>query len=169
MGCASNRIELSHEKENNPMIVKLIDNCIPWNRIYENDESAKDKREKIILTMKELDAFDLIDLRKGIEEYIKIKKSQDFYNIDCMSRLYILNRYIFNVPLKVDLNSPRFSCFAGIPLDASGINELWPLSYDAQGNLILTGKFIGYFGFEYLALQEFDYFNEKYAARRKSK
>jgi hypothetical protein len=83
-----------------------------------------------------------------------------------MSRLYVLSRYIFNVPERAKFDSPTFGGWMGVPHNSEEINLLWPLSYDQQGNLALTGQFGGYMGDDYLAIQEFDYFRSAYGARR---
>jgi hypothetical protein len=143
--------------------VELIESMPAWSDVPADDLFS---RRKIIDVLKELAMYDLDILRKAIRRYISRRKREDSYDVSTMSRLYLLNRYIFNVPNKVPLGLRRFAAFFGMPYDSQWINELWPLSTDEKGEMVLTGEFRGYFGEVYLALEEFDHFRERYGLRR---
>jgi hypothetical protein len=141
----------------------LIKGIPAWSKLSPSDEKG---RRKVMAAMKKLSQYDLNVLRKAMENFIaKKRQSRGGYDVDDMSRLFILNRYLFNVPDKVPIGAPHFGAFAGVPSDAHSVNDLWPLSFDASGKLILSGNFAGYFGDDYLALEEFDHFAKKYGAR----
>ncbi len=145
-------------------IIKTLDGCIPWSEIEENDVNS---RNEVMKTMEKLSRCDIDVLEKAVEKYVLNKKEQNSYDVDSMSRLYVLNRYIFDVSAKKPWEAPRFGAFFVLPSEREGIVELWPLSFDDKGNLVLTGEFGGYFGESYLAVEEFKYFRKTYGVRKK--
>ena|ERR1041384_3360545 len=145
-------------------VVELIESSPEWSEIPADDEAS---RSKIIEKMRGVAKYDLDTIRSAIEQYLSKKEQSEGGNdVASMSRLYVLNRYLFDVPDKVPMGERRFGSFFGIPHDSQSVNEMWPLSVDDKGKLALTGSFKGYFGEEYLPLQEFDYFKEKYGPRK---
>lgn len=154
-------------EELSPMVNDAIDllNSIPaWSEIAPNGHES---RQEVIAKLSQLSKNDSEVLRDVISRYVDRKKaSATGYDVAAMSRLYLLNRVLFNVSDRAKLGSPRFGSFAGIPYGEDWVNELWPLSVDDRGNLHLTGQFGGYFGESYLAVQEFEHFARTFARRR---
>lgn len=127
-------------------IVKIMETCPPWGE-FQGDEET----EKIMASMKELSKYDLDLLREAITRYLsrpENKLSASGWGRPARARVHVLDRYIFDVPAgKVPRGSVRgFGGFFGMPWDSTGIDVLWPLSVDAQGNLVLTGRSYGYSG-----------------------
>jgi hypothetical protein len=142
-------------------IVKKLDGCSPsWVDIKADDIN---QRSKVLDCIKQFSRYDLDILQKALEQYVSIKRKENRI-IDC-DNIYILNRYIFNVPARIPLGSPGFASFSGGPADSNGIDELWPLSFNDKGNLVLTGVCHGYFGPAYLPVEEFKYFRKNYGIR----
>jgi hypothetical protein len=98
---------------------------------------------------------------------VETAKEQNRYDTAAMSRIYVLNRYVFAVPRRRPLGSRRFGSFMGIPHDERSVDEWWPLARDARGRWKLTGRFEGYAGEDYQALEEFDYFRREFGPRKK--
>ena len=83
------------------------------------------------------------------------------------SRVFLLNRYLFQVPEISPIDGHLFGGWAGTPVENGMVNRLWPFSYDGQNRLQLVGEFEGYYGPPYRGLDEFDYFQKKFGLRRK--
>ena len=127
---------------------------------------AAPSTKKIILdSCEKISRYKLGVIRKAIEKYQKDLSLSGSYNVDSMSGLYVLNRYLFNVPDNAPLGNGTFGGWGGVPETDKGINWLWPLSIDADNHFDIIGTYHGYGGQPYLAVWEFDHFNEKYKPR----
>ena len=147
-------------------VAREIESCFPWSELRESDDEA---RKQIMTCFGKIASYDLVMIRLAIEKYVSTKRSQKAFNVAAMSRLYVLNRYLFNVPEKARFEKGTFGGWMGVPADSEWINLLWPFTIDEAGTLTLTGQFHGYMGDDYLALQEFDDFNKKYGGRKIAK
>jgi hypothetical protein len=145
-------------------VVRTLETCPAWT-------SASDdlSRKRILVCLESISKNDLNVVRMAMERYIRIKMKRNSYDVDSMSRLYLLNRYIFDVPEKAEFSRPTFGGWMGVPHSSQEINLLWPLSFDRNGKLALTGRFAGYLGDDYLALEEFDHFQQTYGERRRKR
>jgi hypothetical protein len=144
-------------------ICRTLDDCIPWSQINANDVNS---RNKVMDCMEKLSGYDLDILQKAVEKYVLNKEKLNSYDEDSMSRLYVLNRYIFNVPAKKTEGIPGFWGLFGDANNSGGVDGLWPLSFDDKGHLALTGTFGGYLGEPFMAVEEFKYFKEHYGVRK---
>ena len=144
-------------------VVKMIGACPAWSDLRASDILS---RKASLACLERISHNDPDVIRKSMERYISNKRRRNAYDVSSMSRLYVLNRYVFNVPEKAKFDRPTFGGWMGVPHNSEEINLLWPLSYDQEGKLALTGQFGGYLGDDYLAIQELDYFRSIYGARR---
>lgn len=145
-------------------IVDILLACPAWSQVAADDTAS---REEILYAMEELSKVNLDVLRAAVVKYVlQMEEQKRYYSSTDMSRIFVLNRYIFAVPEQVPWDSfPGFGSIA-IPGDSSDdLDILWPLSVGADGELELTGTFTIYMGPEYLSVEEFDYFREQYGAR----
>jgi hypothetical protein len=144
-------------------LVEQISSMPAWSDFSsDNDED----RRQVIDILQTIARAPAERIRQAMEAYIEqTARAEAGYDVSAMSRLYILNRFVFNVPDKAELGRPRFGSFFGIPSEGNTVNELWPLSKGVDGRLVLDGDFGGYFGESYLAVQEFDHFNNEYGRR----
>jgi hypothetical protein len=147
-------------------VAREIESCFPWSELRESDDGA---RQQIMTCIEQIANYDLAMIRLAMEKYVALKRSQKAFNVAAMSRLYVLNRYLFNVPDKARFEKGTLGGWMGVPADSEWINPLWPFTVDEAGTLTLTGQFRGYLGDDYLALQEFDDFNRRYGVRKKPK
>ncbi len=99
-------------------------------------------------------------IRKAMGEYISTLDSQKKYDSSAMSRLFILNRVLFQVPDK-DANWRPSGGWGGQTADT----PLWPLAQDKDGALRISSMFQGYLGSAFSALEEFDDFSKRYGRR----
>jgi hypothetical protein len=82
------------------------------------------------------------------------------------SRVFLLNRYLFQAPEKSPIDEQLFGGWAGTPIENGMVNRLWPFAYDSQNKLQLARDFEGYFGNGYRGLDEFDYFQKTFGLRK---
>jgi hypothetical protein len=108
---------------------------------------------------------DVTVIRQGIKLVLASTRQQENEVRPDYSRLYLVNRIVFDVPSNAPLSAPTFGSFIGVPADKSHIDLLWPLSYDTRKRLTLTGWFRGYAGPAYRWADEFDYFAIHYGKR----
>jgi hypothetical protein len=85
-----------------------------------------------------------------------------------MSRLFVLNRYLFDLPPKARIDRGKVYGLGFCRwVEGNEIPLLWPFSRTDDGtSLSLTGRFRGYMGHEYLAVPAFDYYNRQYGRRQ---
>ena len=119
--------------------------------------------------LKRIDAVALEDtvvLRDALERYVSKRQAEDNYSIGEMGKLFILNRYLFNVPSSSELKQASFfGAWYGVPENERYVNLLWPLKIENNGKLTLVGEFSGYFGPDFRAVEEFDYFHRRFGCR----
>ncbi len=131
------------------------------------EPGAAAKAAEIVSILDQLAAYDLDTLRSAIARYIEQEgQAPGGPGVSAMSKLYVLNRYLFVTSDREPSGQRRYGAFHGIPAGDTWVDELWPLSVNAAGTLELTGQFGGYFGETYLALQEFDAFRQRFDSRR---
>ncbi|MFE6970157.1 hypothetical protein [Isoptericola sp. NPDC057653] len=104
-------------------------------------------------------------LRDVVARYVEAERAaHGELGVDAAGRLYVLARYVYAAPVRVEPPPPRFGGFAGVPHGDGWIDEAWPWADDG-GRLRLVGSFGGYFGDEYRALDELDALRETYGRR----
>jgi hypothetical protein len=140
-------------------VVRILDSCPAW-----SDSSAK--TEDILSHLAQVSARESSVIRAGMERFVARHISQKTYDIASMSKLFVLNRFLFAVPEKVKVAAPFFGGFEGVPYNQSVMNVMWPLSFSDGGHIRLSGRYSGYSGDNYLAVQEFDFFLKKYGRRK---
>jgi len=145
-------------------IKSILVNMYPWARLESTEVGLK---ILILNDFTKILEYPIKVIPRGIKIYMyECNSSKDGYNTDDMSKLYILNRYLFDLPEYVDINEPRFAAIRGIPVDKDKVNLLWPFEKTQNKELKITGIFKGYSGESLQALQEFDFFKNKYGVKK---
>ena len=136
-----------------------------WSEIGLGDRNA---RRAIERTAADIGRIDLGAVRSAIRSYLQRECLTDGGpGIGALSRIFVLNRYLFDVPARVPLGKIRiFGGWHGNRSGRAAISPLWPWK-TARGQPRLAGTFKGYSGPPYLALAEFDYFRRAYPRRRR--
>lgn len=134
-----------------------------WADVIIGDTVALDAIERAI---RRISGSDLDTLMSGIRCFVDECRRSEAFDVSEMSKLFALNRYIFNVPEAAPLNQPRFGAFIGVPIRGDQVNELWPWQAGSDGELRLAGYFRGYTGETFLALEEADAFRGRFGPRR---
>jgi hypothetical protein len=145
------------------IVVRMIEECPPWPSIQNDDLATK---RKLLSCLERISMYDLTTIRKAMIAYADKQSQIKPYNVYSMGRLFVLNRYLFKVPDQDTTARKEFGGFLGPTISSKGINWLWPFSIDSTGKLELTGQAYGYMGDVYLAIDEFDYFNERFGPRK---
>lgn len=145
-------------------IVRLLEVSPAWDTLKDNS-SLLENQNMILENLFKISKYDLTTIRGAISFFVEKKKSTNEYNVSNMSRLFLLNRYIFNIPESIPFDAPAFGGWVGVPIKNKIINRLWPLTVNKDGVIMIDGEFGGYFGPDYRAVEEFDYFQEKFATR----
>ena len=143
--------------------VETIKSCPAWTRLSANDKDAK---QSLLECLDKLSREKTSVLSNAIQRFIAQRRAEGAYSVDDMSRLFLLDRYIFSVPTQSKLSEARFfGGWIGVPHDDNLVDLLWPFKIGRSGRLELAGVFGGYNGDDFEALQEFDYFNQKFGRR----
>jgi hypothetical protein len=132
-----------------------------WSSLSPGDTPG---RRRLRARLELFKTFTLPAIRKGVQVYIDTTSRYEGYGVPEMSRIFILNRFIFNVPSSVPRKKARFFGGWAIPERPAAVNMLYPLA-KAGADLRVTGAFDGYFGAPYDGLAEFDFFLEAFGPR----
>jgi hypothetical protein len=144
----------------------LLDETPAWAGVEAGDAEALAEIER---RMRRLDTFSPEDVEAGARRYVASRSAGgDAFDVDAMSKVYVLARYLFDVPDAVPGGRPRFASFIGVPVREGVVDELWPWEAGPDGEPDLTGYFRGYAGETYNALGELDAFKERYGFRRRA-
>jgi hypothetical protein len=146
-------------------VVTEVELCCPVWKLGAEDGNRK---QEILLHLNKIAQFDAGVIREAIRQLIASDRRTGSYDMDLMMKLFILNRFVCDVPQWVDITeAPRFGGWVGIPETNQSVSVLWPLKIvDSEGNIDLVRFNVGYFGDEFLALEELDFLRRKYGMRR---
>jgi len=146
-------------------VAAKLHEIVAWADIYVGDFG---KLALMELAVKDLCRSDADVVVAGMRCFIEeCCEAEGGFRVSAMSKLFVVNRYLFDVPEFTPLNQRRFGAFAGVPVHGDLVNELWPWQVDARGEIRLIGFFRGYVGETYLALQEAVAFKRRYGLREK--
>jgi hypothetical protein len=139
---------------------RIINRYPSW-RDFETDESVT--TAKILDSLEELRSFDPTTIRCA---FLQIRDKGNNHGVDTAFKLRAINRFIFNVPEWVNRgDASHFGGWVGIPEKDGQVNELWPLKWANNGGLALAGSNFGYWGPDFDAVGEFDWFKVRYGFR----
>jgi hypothetical protein len=138
-----------------------------WTRMSDPDRAGDRRRLSVALSF--VAGHSLAQIRTVVQRYLKQSDFKSgFQDIHAVSKLYVLNRYIFAVPDTENPDGVRFfGGFRGEPENAGSMNMCWPLAVSGN-DISIVGICHGYNGDYYDALEEFDYFRARYGPRFQS-
>jgi len=145
-------------------VLELLSDMPKWSEIDAHDRRAQKVIEEAAAG---IGRNDLRVIRSAIREYLKRANGRDAGpEIGDLSRIFVLNRYLFDVPSHVALGEIRvFGGWHGNQVRHGVTDWLWPWKVTGQRKR-LTGSFKGYSGPPYFALPEFDYFRRTFSPAR---
>jgi hypothetical protein len=142
-------------------IVKTLEDAPSWTLIPPEDGAA---RTRLLAALEPLRKKSTDEIREGVLKYVAKLKPED--RTDGMSKIYVLNRIIFNVPSdELKCHAVFFGGWIGVPVEGDKINMMWPIGKDDKCHLVIAGVFSGYAGEAYRPLAEFDHFKTTYGRR----
>lgn len=145
--------------------LRVLRDMPAWAEVQDADPA---KTARIEAAVGQLEQLDDAGLRRVVARYVDDeRRAHGELGVPAASRLYVLARYVFAAPAHVVTTAAtamRFGAFHGVPNGKGWVDEQWPWSEHA-GKLRLTARFAGYFGDEYLALEEFDAFCQRFGRR----
>lgn len=130
------------------------------------------ERQKVIVCLRKLARYSTRVLRPDEVRYEDEwpRERSDYSSTDKLSALLLMNRYVFdvhNVLLRRDAR--LFGGWAGVPITEKEINLLWPLVVGKSGSLELNGDCARYYGPNFQATEESDYFDQRFGRRPNKK
>ena len=148
----------SHKTYDSPskQVLGLLSGCPSWES---NDNFSYDR---IIAIMKQVAKHDTDTIRKALTDYIALAKESC---VNWEGVVFILNRFLFNIPEWRSVDDQHFGCWRGVPWESELVRELWPLNIGPDGELYIVDSFHGYMGPTYRGLEEFDYFSFTFGRR----
>jgi hypothetical protein len=138
-------------------VVRLLDECPSW-------ANSGSDRSKIVACCKRISEAPTDLIRAGLLLFISRHTQDASYDIAAMARLFVLNRYLLVMPT-AEPNPSFFGGWEGIPQSQNTFDMQWPWSPNSEGVLILSGKYQGYSGHPFAAVEEFDQLLTKYSRR----
>ena len=125
----------------------------------------KDLKPEIMADMRRIATHSIEAIKAAIQAYVdQSYAAAEGYTTMDMGKLFVLNRFLFNVPLYVSPDRPGFGGFLGVPVEEGRVNKLWPLAQE-NDELTLKDDYKGYAGESYPALKEFEFFYAQYGIR----
>jgi hypothetical protein len=118
--------------------------------------SGERDRQRLALVAESIAHFPVAQIRVAADVYSEEARSKEPIDMAALSKLFVLNRYVFAIP--PDKAGAFPSCW-----DAPSDNELWPVS-QKDLKLALTGTFRGFAG-DYWPVAELNTLNQEYGPR----
>lgn len=140
--------------------LSILEDTPDWSGSMQMDPADK---ARIMRSMEELSRFDTDTLRTAAERHLNAPPKHSFVEVPAWGRVYLLNRYIFNVPSIAPPRTPSFGGWFSAERPQNCL--LWPLALGEEGKLELIATGSHYKGPSYLGLREFDYFRQKFGRR----
>jgi hypothetical protein len=145
-------------------LIHVIDSCPDWTFLSSDDASG---RQRVLDSLRPFQRTDTAIIREVVKRVESKYSKEPGYDGHGLDKLFVLNRYVFNVPSSVPARGAQFfDAWRKTRVREDGSADLlWPLSMDEAGLLSLTSPAAGYCGPPYRALAEFDYFNQRFGRR----
>jgi hypothetical protein len=152
------------DQDQETAVMKAIAECPSWP--YSDEEITPHLQQELRGCARRLSAYDLDLLRLAFSQYADVDSD----------KLYVLARYLFDVPSGTHDDVPMFASFAGSrrglrgnleppAVSYQGYVPLWPLGFNMNGDLVLLEQQGLYSGPPYGPLEEFAYFRERFERR----
>lgn len=150
-------------------IVNILQKMPDWECFSLNKEYPQERAE-IEKAVAAISAYDLDTIRAALDYYARRGwAGQSTSWTGASGKELILIKYLFNLPRTVRVDSPYSQPFGegwwNLPISDGEQFIRWPWSVDESGKWHLTGRFTGYKGGRYRALDAFDYYRKEFGKR----
>ncbi len=108
----------------------------------------------LVNSLSDIDIFDLVS------SYSDANSS-----IDDMSKIFILHRVIFSCDWIALPKNRFFGGWVGVPIKDGFVDVSWPIKFDANSQVHIGSKFMGYYGDVYDAVGEFTWLKNTFERR----
>jgi hypothetical protein len=145
----------------------LITSSPTWSSLAEDETEG---RQHITENLEKISKFDIETIRKAVRAYAEqfpTKATEHNSYNSHMSRLFVLNRFIFKVPttpLPIK-EIKHFGGWIGRPHQECETVWSWPFSVNSKGGFQLTGTLEMYMGTLYQPIAEFEYLYHTFGLR----
>lgn len=141
-------------------LITALENSPAW-----SDLEGEGDATKLLVACETIADYDTAKIRSAVQTLMRDRSGTTGDYISKISRLYVLNRFLFDVPEFISNDEYEVFGYWNSPTRGDIVNVLWPLSVDSDGSLALTGRHGAFFGPGYDALGEFDYFHKRFGRR----
>jgi len=160
--CGCGHATLAKQTEPGREFARQLEACPLWTGLDLQDRSGKDELFK---SLDRLANFDASTILEGIKLYLAAHENGPTV-VEAWQKVFVLNRFVINVPEHAGINTAYFGGWTGIPTNSQGMNLLWPLQMTgARFDLIATS--IGFFGPDYRGAEEFDFLKGMFGMRKR--
>ncbi len=156
------------QAEEDPLnaVLQALEAAPGWALMPANE--IEQKGAKLMEAMRECAQLPESDLRRLVQRFVAAHADSPISGdeVSAWSKIYVLNRFYFAVPSTEARSEVKiFGGWSGVPQEPDRLGILWPLEEEPDKTLRLAGTLQGYFGPNYRALEEFDFFSKKYGRR----
>ena len=146
------------------VIARALQRCPLWTQTSERDIKQRQQITDMYLVVAQ---YDTTAIRDGIALYLNSYPASSPHRFDAGDKIFALLRVVFEVPRLFDVRRERLPfSLRGNPVQADGVDLLWPFSAGNDGHLQLTGVDLGvYSGPAYDPLADFDQMAVRLARR----
>jgi hypothetical protein len=137
------------------VIAGALQRCPLWTQTSEHDIKQRQQITDRYLVVAQ---YDTAVIRDGIALYLNSYPALSPQRFDAGDKIFALLRVVYKVPRRVEVRRERLPfSLRGNPVQADGVDLLWPFSIGNDGRLLLTGLDPGFHsGPAYEPLSDFD-------------
>jgi hypothetical protein len=153
LGSRDRVVNMKPEKAD--VLARALQRCPLWTQTSAHDIKQRQQITDVYLVVAQ---YDTTTIRDGIALYLNSYPASSPQRFDAGDRIFALLRVVFKVPRLFDVRRERLPfSLRGNPVQADGVELLWPFSMDNDGRLLLTGLDLGFHsGPAYDPLSDFD-------------
>ena len=123
--------------KNAELIARDLQRCPLWTQVSEHDSTQRHRITEVYLRVAQ---YDSTTIRAGISLYLNRYPPVSNEQFDASEKIFALLRVVFKVPRVFYVGrEPLPFSLHGNPVQADGVDLLWPYSTSNDGRLLLTG------------------------------
>lgn len=148
---------------NTEAILRLLQKSPSWAK---QPAPTEQDLVEIIENLEAISKYPTKDIVNAVRIFEENMNASDMGYVERAAKIFLLNRYIFNVPQQVKKRETRFfGGWFGVPQNGDEIDMMWPLASTPDGKVKIVGEYRGYGGDAYMMTRECEHCNKKYGRR----